>query len=205
MLCFTGGICYLALPSGGNEDGSMFEERAVLFWPVGTGDSTPLAVRGGEIIFQVDLRHTQKSEDEETDSAPIIDLLVENLPRIGGRPYLSTFALTHPDKDHVQGFEDLQAGPYRRAVVSPRVFREHDEDPGMCEDAQGLVRANAPLVRMGCLVGRHGPPSQARKPVSLFQLLAGDQPAGGDDVREVPAIAQERRGPAGRARYRHLP
>lgn len=118
----------------------MFEEKCVYFWPVGTGDSTTFVVRGNEIVFQVDLRHSQNSEDEETDCCPIIDRLEENLPLVEGKPYLSAFAITHPDKDHIQGFEDL----LERVTVgelwfSPRIFREHDDDPdSLGEDAKAF-------------------------------------------------------------------
>jgi hypothetical protein len=118
----------------------MFDKKCVYFWPVGTGDSTTFVVRESEIIFQVDLRHSQKSEDDETDCTPIIDYLVKHLPKRDGKPYLSTFAITHPDKDHIQGFEEL----LKRVTVgelwfTPRIFREHDDDPhGLGEDAQAF-------------------------------------------------------------------
>ena len=47
--------------------------------------------------------------------------------------------------------------------------------------------------------------SCAAEPVSLFQLVAGGNPAVRDDVRQIPVVASGRRGPAGRARDRHLP
>ena len=47
--------------------------------------------------------------------------------------------------------------------------------------------------------------AQIDQSVSLFRQLAGGDPDGGDDVREVPAVAPECGGPAGRARHRHLP
>ena len=46
---------------------------------------------------------------------------------------------------------------------------------------------------------------KAAQSVSLFQLLARGYPAGGDDVRPLPVIAAERRGPVIRARHRPLP
>ena len=113
----------------------MFDKRGVFFWPVGTGDSTTIVVRADEVILQVDLRHTASSEDEETESAPIVNRLIEVLPEVDGRSYLSAFALTHPDKDHIQGFADL----LKRVTIgelwfTPRVFREQPQDR-MCEDA----------------------------------------------------------------------
>ncbi len=64
----------------------MFDEKCVYFWPVGTGESTTFVVRSYEVVFQVDLRHSQKSENEETDCAPVIDYLEEHLPKVDGKP-----------------------------------------------------------------------------------------------------------------------
>lgn len=119
----------------------MFDKRGVLFWPVGTGDSTTFIVRENEVMFQVDLRHSSKSEDPETDCSPVIDYLEEHLPEVNERPYLSAFALTHPDKDHIQGFEALlDRVEIGELWFSPRVFREQDDEG--CEDAQAF-RAEA--------------------------------------------------------------
>lgn len=113
----------------------MLDKKGVLFWPVGTGDSTTFVVEPESVIFQVDLRHTAKAEDEDTDGAPIVDKLIEHLPKDGDRPYLSAFALTHPDKDHVQGFQQLlDNATIGELWFSPWIFRESD-DEGLCEDA----------------------------------------------------------------------
>lgn len=138
-----GGQAQLELRAGSVQDNRgwrMFDKKCVYFWPVGTGDSTTFVVRENEIVFQVDLRHSLKSEDAETDCAPIIDYLEEHLPKRDGKPYLSTFAITHPDKDHIQGFEEL----LKRVTVgelwfTPRIFREHDDDPnGLGDDASRM-------------------------------------------------------------------
>ena len=111
----------------------VFEREGVYFWPVGTGDSTTIVVDDA-VTMQVDLRHMQAAEGDEDDATPIVDVLVDELPRRDGKPYLSAFALTHPDKDHILGFADLLV----RVTIgelwfTPRVFREHTED--FCEDA----------------------------------------------------------------------
>ena len=113
-------------------------EMGFIFWPVGTGDST--TVRIDETVYlQIDLRHMDKSEEDEDPAWPIIDELIEILPTAEGTPYLSTFALTHPDQDHCQGFEDL----LDRVIVSelwmsPRTYREYENDDGLCEDAESF-------------------------------------------------------------------
>ena len=108
------------------------------FWPVGTGDSSTVKV-AEETYFQIDIRHMDKAEDGDDPAYPIIDHLEEILPKQSGKPYLSTFALTHPDKDHCQGFEEL----LKRVTIgelwlSPRTFREYKDD--LCEDAQAFQK-----------------------------------------------------------------
>ena len=111
----------------------MFDEPKVLFWPVGTGDSTSIVVQDG-VVVQVDL-HDLDSADEAGDKhAALIDALVDNLPKTDGKPYLSVFALTHPDKDHILGFKELlERVQISEIWFTPRVFIEFDDD--LCEDA----------------------------------------------------------------------
>ena len=113
-------------------------DRGFIFWPVGTGDSTTVRV-ADEVYLQIDLRHMAKSEDDDEPAWPVIDELVEILPTRGDQPYLSVFALTHPDLDHCQGFEELN----ERVVISelwmsPRTFREFRENDDLCDDAQAF-------------------------------------------------------------------
>jgi len=111
----------------------MFDEPKVIFWPVGTGDSTSIVVRDG-IVLQVDLRDLSSADETDDDHAPVIDVLVDNLPEVDGKPYLPVFALTHPDKDHILGFEELlERVSIGEIWFTPRVFIENDED--LCEDA----------------------------------------------------------------------
>ncbi len=110
-------------------------EKGFVFWPVGTGDSTTIMV-DSETALQVDIRHTAKSEDEETTEWAIIDHLVEVLPKRDGKPYLAVFALTHPDKDHVQGFEELiQRVEIGELWYTPRILRDYEDNEDLCEDA----------------------------------------------------------------------
>lgn len=111
----------------------MFDKPQVMFWPVGTGDSTTIVVQDG-IVLQVDLRDLHSGDEADDDHAALVDELVEYLPKVNGKPYLSTFALTHPDKDHIQGFEDLlDRVTIGEIWFTPRVFIENDQD--LCDDA----------------------------------------------------------------------
>lgn len=105
-----------------------------VFWPVGTGDSTTIAINE-DVIMQVDLHHLEKSEDEDEPHLPIVDELVRLLPKKDKKPYLSVFVLTHPDKDHIQGFEKLlEEVKIGEIWHTPRIFREYKKD--LCDDAK---------------------------------------------------------------------
>jgi hypothetical protein len=112
-------------------------KKGVVFWPVGTGDSTTVVVRPGQLVIQIDLHHLEKADNANEPEWPIIDHLVKALPKRNGRAYLAVFALTHPDKDHIQGFAEL----LRRVDIgelwhTPKIFRDHEDDEeAMCEDA----------------------------------------------------------------------
>lgn len=111
----------------------MFDKPKVMFWPVGTGDSTSIVVQNG-VVLQVDLRDLHSADEAGDDHAALIDELVENLPKVAAKPYLSVFALTHPDKDHILGFKELlKKVSIGEIWFTPRVFTENKKD--LCEDA----------------------------------------------------------------------
>ena len=109
-------------------------DRGFVFWPVGSGDSTTIVV-DDEHVVQVDVRQLEASTEEDDPRAPVVDLLQELLPTKDGKPYLAAFVLTHPDKDHCQGFADLQEKVSIGEIwLAPRVLSEFDAD--LCDDAQ---------------------------------------------------------------------
>ena len=77
------------------------------------------------------------SSDEDDPHAPVADLLEKLLPQKDCKPYLAAFVLTHPDKDHCQGFADLMGQVSIGEIwLAPRVLSEFDED--LCDDAQAF-------------------------------------------------------------------
>ena len=98
-------------------------KTGIVFWPVGTGDSTTISV-SRDTVVQVDLHHMTVSEEEGDPHVAIVDELARLLPKVDGKPYLAAFVLTHPDEDHCLGFSSL-AKKVRIGELwfSPRVFR----------------------------------------------------------------------------------
>ena len=114
-----------------------FPRAGFTFWNVGTGDSTVVSIDAEHVVL-VDIRHREYAEDNDDPRIPIIDYLVDNLPRRDGNPYLATFVLTHPDQDHCQGFAELlEEVLVGELWLAPRVLDEYDED--LCDDAQAFV------------------------------------------------------------------
>ena len=133
-------------------------DQGFIFWPVGTGDSTTIRV-ADTIYVQLDLRHMAKAEGDDDPAWPVIDELIDILPTLDRTPYLSVFALTHPDLDHCQGFEELKA----RVIISelwmsPRTFREFRENEDLGDDAQAFhdeaMRRVRAAIRAGGDPGR---------------------------------------------------
>ena len=114
-------------------------EKAVVFWPVGTGDSTTLVLKPKETVMQIDLHHLEKADDPDEPEWPIIDHLVKSLPQQNGKPYLAVFALTHPDKDHIQGFAELlKKVKIGELWHTPKIFRDQADQEALCDDAKAF-------------------------------------------------------------------
>ena len=112
--------------------------RGLVFWPVGNGDSTTIAI-DADTFLQVDLNHLEKSADDDDPAWSVVDELVDRLPNMNDRPYLSVFALTHPDQDHCRGLarllDEVDIG---ELWFTPRVFAEYNKD--LCDDAEAFKK-----------------------------------------------------------------
>ncbi len=119
--------------------------QGFIFWPVGNGDSTTVVVAEG-ITFQVDLNHLDSADEDGDTHTPVIDELVALLPKANGKPYLSAFALSHPDQDHCRGFARLlKEAKIGELWFTPRVFREYKSD--LSDDAVAFKSEAARRVK----------------------------------------------------------
>lgn len=136
-------------------------DLGVVFWPVGTGDSSTVVV-SDEVLIQVDLNDRAKADDDDTPEVPVVDLLVEALPTgSDDRPFLAAFVLTHADKDHCSGFADLlDKATIGELWATPRMWREYLDDgegAGLCEDAKAFheeVKRRVEAVKKAVADGR---------------------------------------------------
>ncbi len=82
-------------------------ERGLCSWRVGNGDSTtiPIDIDRG-LVMQVDLNHVKAAEEEDDPRYPVIDRLIEVLPKLeDGKPRLAVLGITHHDEDPCCGFK----------------------------------------------------------------------------------------------------
>lgn len=138
-----------------------FPKRGVVFWPVGNGDSTSI-VLDSDTVLEIDLRHLEKSDDDNDPAWSVVSELVERLPKKDGRPYLAVFGLTHPDEDHCRGFKKLlEEVDIGELWFTPRIFNEYRKD--LCDDAKEFQ-------------------TEAKRRVKATIKVSGD-PGAGDRVR----------------------
>jgi beta-lactamase superfamily II metal-dependent hydrolase len=143
--------------------------RGFMFWPVGTGDSTTIAVDDDHIV-QVDLRDMAQADLDGAVVSPVVDELAACLPKRKGRPYLAVFVLTHADQDHCCGFADLlNAVTIGELWATPRLWREYeDADAVICDDARAFQEEAERRVR-----------------ATRAAAARGEQPASGDRILVV--------------------
>ena len=123
--------------------------RGLVFWPVGNGDSTTIII-DSKTCLQIDLNHIEKSEDDATWA--VVDELIDRLPKVGGRPYLAVFALTHPDQDHCRGFDRLlDEVDIGELWFTPRIFLEYNKD--LCDDAEAFKKEARRCVKKTIEIG----------------------------------------------------
>ena len=116
-----------------------------------------------------DICHLEVADGEDDDRIHVIDALLELLKErplgTDGRPFLSCFALTHPDTDHVKGFQELlDTVNIGELWLTPRVFRDHSDD-SLNDDAKDFHKEAMRRVKA--------------------TIKAGGLPASGDRVRVI--------------------
>ena len=165
------------------------DKKSVIFWPVGTGDSTTLVLKPGDLVMQIDIRHLEKAENPEEPEWPIIDHLVASLPKKDGKPYLALFALTHPDEDHIQGFAELLKRVHIGELWhTPKVFRDQQDQEVMCDDAKAF-RKEADRRRKAILAAPKNIKSGDR-----LRIIGHDDILMEDKYKDLPSDCKSRPG-----------
>ncbi|MEJ2376826.1 MAG: hypothetical protein P8Y71_15900 [Pseudolabrys sp.] len=156
--------------------------RSFIFWPVGCGDSTTVAI-SDDVVVQIDLNDGAIADSRDNERIPVVDELVAKLPKRNGKPYLACFILTHPDLDHCKGFRDL----LKRVIIgelwhTPRVFREYEYHADMSDDAK-VFRKEAKR-RVAATIKAGGDPGAGDR----VRVIGYDELLQEDDYRALPRV-----------------
>jgi len=85
----------------------MFKKSTIHHFPVGNGDMTLIKIASGDKLYTVlvdmYIRQCSVEDDNKCDVLTELHGLIESDDQ--GRPYVDVLLLTHPDEDHILGFE----------------------------------------------------------------------------------------------------
>ncbi|MCK6649078.1 MAG: cobyric acid synthase CobQ [Bacteroidia bacterium] len=81
-------------------------EPRIKYYPVDNGD-TSLITLSDETKILIDISITEASQEEKNDERYDVkrDLLDNELKKNNNNPFVDVFILSHPDQDHIRGFE----------------------------------------------------------------------------------------------------
>jgi hypothetical protein len=149
-------------------------DSGFIFWPVGNGDSTTVVV-DPETVVQIDVHNLDCAEDDDDPRVPIVDQLVELLPKnADGQPYLAAFGLTHADEDHCRGFKELlEQVAIGDLWFSPYILRD---EPDLSPDAEAFCAEARRRVEKN-IEGDVGSGDRVRV-IGYYDLLKEEQYAG---------------------------
>jgi hypothetical protein len=173
-------------------------DASITFFPVRNGDTSLITLSDGTNIV-IDANVTVDSKDADGDAYDVhAHLLRESRRDTGNTPHVDAFILSHPDQDHLRGFEttfflgaptaysaaDRKEG---RIIIdelwfAPRIFCAHETQ--LCEDAKDFrreARRRMDLWKKKS-VDRDLPGNRIR----IIGFTDSEELAGLDDVVTVP-------------------
>jgi len=164
----------------------------ILFFPVGNGDMTLIALESGrKILIDMNIRSAADNPDDDTpDVATELRSLLTRDDQ--GRLYVDVLLLSHPDQDHCRGLRNhFHLGPpadwsktadkifIRELWSSPMVFRRASSQHTLCDDAKAF---NSEARRR---VARYRQESWSITDGDRILILGEDQDGKTDDLTAI--------------------
>lgn len=132
----------------------MSKKSTIHLFPVGNGDMTLIKIASNGhfhyVLVDIHIREGSATDDDKCHAIQELHELLESDSY--GRPYVDVMILTHPDEDHIRGFEThFHQGPLENYVApnagelgkilireiwsSPLIFRRKSKEHSLCCDA----------------------------------------------------------------------
>ena len=177
----------------------MSKKSTISHIPAGNGDMTLIKIASNDtyhyVLVDMHIRQKGELDDDKCDAlAALHDLLVEKDNE--GRPYIDVLILTHPDEDHIRGFQDYfhRGSPadydipkegedgkifIREIWSSPLIFRRKSKNNSLCKDAIAFnteAKRRVRLFRAKQLIGKQG---------DRIRLIGEDEDGKTDDILDI--------------------
>jgi len=176
----------------------MAKKSTISHFPTGNGDMTLLKIASNNKYHYVlvDMHIRQNSEPDD-DKCDVLKELYSRLETDEyGRPYVDVLILTHPDQDHIKGFDDnFHTGKSDTYVLpkegengkifvneiwsSPIIFRRKSKSNSLCEDAVAFnseAKRRVNLYKKNKQIGEEG---------DRIRLIGKDEENKTDDIMDI--------------------
>lgn len=176
----------------------MTKKSTINHIPVGNGDMTLIKIASNDtyhyVLVDMHIRKGSESDDDKCDALATLHEMLEKDNE--GRPYLDTLILTHPDEDHIRGFEkhfhrgnpDSYVTPkngetgkifVREIWSSPMIFRRKSKNNNLCSDAIAFnteAKRRVNLFKENSTIGQEG---------ERIRLIGKDEDGKTDDIMDI--------------------
>jgi len=176
----------------------MSKKSTISHIPVGNGDMTLMKIASNSIyhyvLIDMHIRQNGESDGDKCDALEALYAMLEKDDE--GRPYVDVLILTHPDEDHIKGFQenfysgspDGYAMPkegengkvfIREIWSSPLIFRRKNKNNSLCKDAIAFnteAKRRVELFKNEKKTGKEG---------DRIRLIGKDENGKTDDIMDI--------------------
>ena len=176
----------------------MSKTTTINHYPVGNGDMTLLKIASNNkyhyVLIDMHIRQNGECDDDKCNALDELYSMLEKDSK--GRPYIDVLILTHPDEDHIRGYDNnfhtgcpdaykFPTGDERDKIFvreiwsSPIIFRRKSKNHSLCEDAKSFnseVKRRVNLYKDKKQIGVEG---------NRIRLIGKDENGKTDNIMDI--------------------